>query len=219
MTDGRDAASQGLRGPQGIWALGGLAGLLAAIELILWLGPGVAGLPPNLRTLALEYGAFWPGLLGNWRPNFPQQPWVMFVTYGFLHAGPVHLVVNLITLISLGRMIVVRAGTVAFAVIYLTSMIGGAVGFALLATGPMPMVGASGALFGLAGAILAWDFLDRYSGALSLWPVVRAVAFLLVLNLVLWWAMAGLLAWQTHLGGFVVGWAVAMLVDRFVAAE
>jgi len=36
---------------------------------------------------------------------------------------------------------------------------------------------------------------------------------LIVLNLVLWWAMDGLLAWQTHLGGFIIGWVVALMID------
>jgi membrane associated rhomboid family serine protease len=33
------------------------------------------------------------------------------------------------------------------------------------------------------------------------------------LNIVLWWAMDGQLAWETHLGGFITGWIAAMLID------
>lgn len=75
------------------------------------------------------------------------------------------------------------------------------------------MVGASGALFGLAGAIVAWDYLDRFLLSEGLWPVLRTVLFLVGLNIALWWAMGGQLAWETHLGGFVTGWVMAMLLD------
>jgi membrane associated rhomboid family serine protease len=85
--------------------------------------------------------------------------------------------------------------------------------FGLMAPDLRPMVGASGALFGLAGALLSWAYVDRFTFRQGLLPVVQAVALLIVLNLVLWWAMAGQLAWQTHLGGFLAGWIAALLVD------
>ena len=34
-----------------------------------------------------------------------------------------------------------------------------------------------------------------------------------LLNLLLWWAMDGQLAWETHLGGFLAGWVMALLAD------
>jgi len=92
-------------------------------------------------------------------------------------------------------------------------MIGGAAGFGLLADALSPMVGASGALFGLAGALLAWDYVDRFVGEYALWPVARAVLLLVGLNIVLWWAMNGLIAWETHLGGFVISWVAALIID------
>ena len=36
---------------------------------------------------------------------------------------------------------------------------------------------------------------------------------LLLLNLVMWWMLDGLLAWETHLGGFITGWIAALLID------
>ena len=78
----------------------------------------------------------------------------------------------------------------------------------------IPMVGASGALFGLAGAVMAlsWQYL-RARGE-SLRPVIRSLVWLAVLNVVLWWAMSGMLAWETHLGGFVVGWVMGLWLVR-----
>ena len=173
---------------------------------------GVLG-TPRLRQVAYEYAGFWPGLLRNWTPNYPAQPYAMFVTYAFLHGGLVHLVVNMITLLSLGHAVVARVGPWGFLVLYLASILGGAAGFGLLADTVRPMVGASGALFGLAGGLVAWDYVDRYTFQDRLWPVFRAILLLAVLNVVLWWAMNGQLAWETHLGGFIVGWIAALLID------
>lgn len=169
--------------------------------------------PPRLRFMAYENFGFWPGLLGNWKPNYSGQKVLMFLTYGFLHGGLTHLIVNMITLYSLGRAVVERIGSLRFAVLYLLTLIGGAWGFGLLSDSLQPMVGASGALFGLAGALIAWNYVDRFTFQMGLWPVARVVLFLFALNVVLWWAMNGQLAWQTHLGGFVTGWVVALLLD------
>lgn len=196
---------------------GGLLFLVASnslIEITLQLGDrGIFGLP-RFRSLVYEYGGFWPGLLSDWRPNYPLQPATMFLTYGFLHAGLWHLVLNMITLVSLGQAILIRIGTARFALLYAAALLGGAVGFALLSDTYRPMVGASGALFGLAGALLAWEYADRARLSERLWPVARAVLLLIALNVVLYYAMDRLLAWEAHLGGFVAGWAVGWLIDR-----
>ncbi len=130
---------------------------------------------PRLRQYAFENAGFWPGLLDNWRPNFALQPYTMFLTYAIFHAGLAHLVVNMITLWSLGLAVLDRVKIRGFVVIYLLSTIGGAVGYALLASGLRPMVGASGALFGLAGALLAWMYVDRFTHQQGLLPVAQAL--------------------------------------------
>ena len=192
----------------------GLIALCVLVELVLQAGDfGLFGNQPRFRQTVYEYGGFWQGLLGNWSANFPLQPYVMFLSYGFLHSGLVHLGVNMITLFSLGRALTNRIGPLPFAALYGVSILGGAGGYALLSDSFRPMVGASGALFGLAGAILAWEYVDRYTMRDRLWPVARAVLFLVGLNIALYFAMDRLLAWQAHLGGFVTGWVMAMLID------
>ncbi len=175
---------------------------------------------PRLRGLAYTYGGFWPGLLADWTPNFRGQSIAMFFTYGFLHGGLVHLVVNMITLVSLGAAVCYRGGAKRYALIYVASILGGAAVFGLLAPSLRPMVGASGALFGLVGALTAWDAMERRALHLSMRPVIRVIGVLVLLNVVLWWAMDGLLAWQTHLGGFLAGAAMAaFLGEREPARE
>lgn len=170
------------------------------------------------RNLAYEWGAFWPGLLGNWRPNFPGQEVTMFVTYSFLHAGLWHLGLNMMTLVSLGKPLVVRMGQGRFLALWCAATLGGALGYAALSDTPQPMVGASGALFGLAGALIWQQVADLSADGAG--PAVLARALLLpmllliALNLLMYWAMGGQLAWQTHLGGTLAGMLAAVLLGR-----
>ncbi|MFM2357177.1 MAG: hypothetical protein RLZZ528_2913 [Pseudomonadota bacterium] len=165
------------------------------------------------RATAIEFAGFWPGLLTSWAPNYPAQPWAMFLTYGFLHAGLLHFAVNMLTLFSLAPPVVQRVGVGRFLGIYVLALAGGALGYVMLSNWTAPLVGASGALFGLAGTLLSWDYSERRARGLRLTPVWRAIALLAGLNLILWYAMHGLLAWQTHLGGFVAGWLVARYLE------
>lgn len=168
---------------------------------------------PQWRGLAYAWGGFWPGLLHDWQPNYPLQPLMMFVTYGFLHTGLSHLIVNMITLAALGRLAADRLGQGGFLALYGLSLLGGGVGFGLLTNTTIPMVGASGALFGLAGAWLVWELLERRRAALGLWPLGQAPIWFVVLNIILWWVTAGQLAWQTHLGGLLAGAAGAWVFE------
>lgn len=187
--------------------------LCSGVELVLQIGDlGAFGIP-RFRALVYEYAGFWPGLLSNWQENFPGQRWTMFLSYGFLHAGFWHLALNMVTLWSLAGAVLDRVRGLKFVAIYAASMLGGGIGYALLSDSFRPMVGASGALFGLAGAILAWDYLDRFVLKDRLWPVARAALLLIGLNVALYYAMGGVLAWQAHLGGFATGWVAAMLID------
>jgi rhomboid protease GluP len=194
-----------------------LYGLITAycvIEVTLSLSDfGVIG-PDRMRQLVYDYGAFWPGLLGSWKPNYAAQPYAMFITYAFLHGGLVHLSVNMISLWSLGRAVLKRTGLGGFVFLYIGTSLCGALGFALLAPGLRPMVGASGSLFGLLGALMAWEYVERHTDREGLEDVARGVLLLVGLNLLLWWAMEGQLAWQTHMGGFLGGWFGALLIDR-----
>ncbi|WP_371038326.1 rhomboid family intramembrane serine protease [Rhodosalinus sp. FB01] len=167
---------------------------------------------PAWRTLAYHNGAFWGGLLDNWRPNYPLQPATMFATYAFLHAGLGHLAGNMLVLLILGGIVARRAGQGGFVVIYLASAVLGGAAFAVLSDSPQPMVGASGALFGLAGAWKAWELDELRAAGLSRWPVWRDIAALAALNVIFWYLLGGVLAWQTHLGGFLGGALVSTII-------
>ncbi|GHF36714.1 rhomboid family intramembrane serine protease [Seohaeicola zhoushanensis] len=204
---------------RGFWrrqlpALAAFVLLPALIELTL--SAADLGLIANtrLRLTAYQNGAFWAGLLDNWRPNYAGQPELMFVTYSFLHAGLWHLVGNMLSLLFLMRLTAGELGGWRFLLVYVVSAIGGALGFALLGTALNPMVGASGAIFGLAGAWrwMEWRLIakprDRALVAL------RDIALLSALNAIMWLMQDRALAWEAHLGGFIAGAAVMAALPR-----
>lgn len=163
------------------------------------------------RSLVLQYGACWPGLMRNWLPNYAAQPWTMFVTYALLHAGILHLVGNMIMLLWIGPGLVARLGQWGFMLLWVGASVGGGVVFVAMATSPTPMVGASGAVFGLMGALVMLDYVrtGQYAHAIAMTLGLAA------LNIVMLVVENGLLAWQTHLGGYLFGCVIAlMLKDR-----
>ena len=168
------------------------------------------------RAIAYQNGAFWVGLLHGWTPNYPLQPVAMFVTYAFLHSNPGHLLGNAAALIWLGRVLGGRCGPGRFAALYLAVVIGGGAGFALLARQNAPMVGASGAVMGLVAVWIVWEARDLLAqgaprGAVAAEIALRT-ALVLAANVASFVALGGILAWETHLGGFVAGIVAALLV-------
>ena len=116
--------------PAGMWSslvLLGLIALCCGVELVLIAADyGLIG-SPRWRGLAYQNGAFWAGLLYNWRPNYTGQPGLMFFTYAFLHSGFGHLAGNMLTLFFLGSIVQDRVGQGWLVALYAVSAIGGAV--------------------------------------------------------------------------------------------
>ena len=194
-----------------------IAGLCAGIELALQLADLLPVFDGRLRQLAYMNGAFWPGLLDGWVPNYALQPGLMFVTYAFLHGGLLHMVFNVLILVHLGRETVARLGSGGFVLAFVvTSALGGGV-YALLSTSDAPMLGASGAVFGLFGLSAWWDIQRRRARAEPLQPVWRMMGGLVVMNILLWFLVGGALAWQTHLGGFLAGLALGIVLTPTAA--
>ena len=200
------------RGPPGALVLWILIVLPCCAELVLQAADAgfLGGIGWRMR--AYQNGAFWIGLLGNWQPNYAAQPALMFLTYAVLHASAGHLIGNMLALGILGYRLMPRIGSALFLLIYITSVAGGGAGFALLSSTAQPMVGASGALFGLAGALLYDETRGRRHPGPAYGVMLALIAGLAVLNLVFWILEDGLLAWQAHLGGFVTGWVIMVLI-------
>jgi rhomboid protease GluP len=94
---------------------------------------------------------------GLYGPAVEDGSWWRIVTSGFLHAGWGHLFGNMVALVVVGALLGSVLGVVRTAFVYAASLLGGAL--AVLVVDPDGLtVGASGAIFGLAGAglVVAW---------------------------------------------------------------
>lgn len=169
---------------------------------------------PYLRYKVYTYTAFFAPILHGARANYDLQPLTMFVTYAFVHGGWLHLLVNMLTLGSVGPGICKQVGPLRFLMAYLLTAIGGAACYGLLATDATPMVGASGALFGLIGIWICWGYQERRHYGEGMREIYRAVGILVAYNAVFFVLLSGHLAWQTHLGGFVAGWLIGLWWGR-----
>lgn len=166
------------------------------------------------RSLVYQNGAFWPGLLGDWQANYTIQPITMFLSYGFLHADLSHMAGNAVTLFLLGPRVYNQLGLRGFLWVILASTLCGALTFASLHESTAPMVGASGVVFGLAGALTAGLWFESASRRRKTVQITAIIAGLIILNAVIWVGLAGLLAWETHLGGFIAGFVAAYALPR-----
>ncbi|HEX6842606.1 MAG TPA: rhomboid family intramembrane serine protease [Stellaceae bacterium] len=144
------------------------------------------------------------------------------VTYQFLHANFIHLGVNMLALLAFGSGVERRIGGRRMLVFYLIcGVASAAVHFAVYPTSLVPIVGASGAISGLFGGVLRFQFGGEASSRRGLWPVV---ILWIVVNVVLGQAgMPGMedaaVAWVAHLGGFVTGLLLFNLAARGTAHE
>lgn len=129
----------------------------------------------------------------------------------FLHAGIDHLFNNMVILFSLGAMIEKVTGHIQLLLIYLLSGIGANICsllYKVMTMDSMASVGASGAIFGLDGVLLAWILLDRQA-----MPDVtpRRVLLMIVLSL-----YSGFTAHNidnaAHVGGLLTGFAAGALL-------
>ncbi|SHM69002.1 Rhomboid family protein [Roseovarius litoreus] len=195
--------------------LWGLVGVMAVIEALLGLSDAGYLLPEGLRWSAFALGAFWQPLLsGQVAPIYPGQTVVMFISYAFLHGGLAHLALNSVVLLALGKLATVRIGMKRTLAVLALSAVGGALAFGLLSTGGVPMIGASGAVFGLLGLWQAWDYRMRKRMGQPLKPVLTTILALIVANVVFFVILSGGLAWEAHLGGWLVGWIAGQSFAR-----
>jgi membrane associated rhomboid family serine protease len=143
--------------------------------------------------------------------------WWRLLTSAFLHANLTHILFNMWALWVFGPDLERRAGSLPFAVLYVSSVLAGGAAFFFLA-GPDagPAVGASGAIFGLFGAWIAEALRQRHTlaGRASL----NQLLVLLVINAALPLLIPHI-AWQAHLGGLVAGFGIASMWGVFARSS
>ena len=162
--------------------------------------------------LALQYGAAY-SLPST---GVPFEPWRM-LTSALIHqpisipgslTGVLHIVFNMVALVSFGRPLENVIGSARLVVIYVLGALGGSIGvlyasfFGLIPTFTA-VYGASGAVFAVLGAVAV---VQRRLGV-----DVRMLVVLIAINLGLGFVVPGI-AWQAHVGGLVVGAATGWLL-------
>lgn len=194
-----------------------------------------------LLTFAFIPARYAPAALeGYVLPGGPGADAWTFITYAFLHGDWVHLGVNAIWMLAFGSAVAWRFGTARFLLFSCLAAVGGALIHLAAHWGEVaPVIGASAAISGHMGAAIRFMFqpgaplgLFRVRGtasfrvpALSLRDVVRDSRVVMFVGV--WFALnlltgiggnilsegAGTVAWEAHIGGFIVGLLLFPLFD------
>jgi membrane associated rhomboid family serine protease len=138
----------------------------------------------------------------------PQLVWSP-LTHAFLHGGWLHLALNGAAFLGLGHVLVQAIGIGRFLAVFAVCAVVAALTFGLIAGTMGPMVGASGAIFGMLAVLTAWQERALRLAGLGRSPIWKRIGGLVVVNVLLAFGMGGLLAWEAHLGGWVAGWLLA----------
>jgi membrane associated rhomboid family serine protease len=133
--------------------------------------------------------------------------WWRILTGAFLHGGLIHIGVNMMSLYFLGRFIEFALGSWRMFVVYMVSLIASGLGVVYFSAPNVPTVGASGAIFGLFGALFAIGFKLGKPGM----DLVRANIGILVLNLIITFTVPAI-SWQAHVTGLLAGFALTYAI-------
>ena len=136
-------------------------------------------------------------------PSVSTGQWWRLLTAGFLHGSILHLLFNVYILWVLGSQLESILGKRKFIVIYFVSLIGGSVASFLFSPFGTYSIGASGAIFGLMGAMLVVGRKKRLD--------ISQVAVLVILNVVIGFVLSGI-DWRAHLGGLAAGSLIAWVL-------
>lgn len=170
----------------------GVIGICVAVFVL-----GFVGLGEEISRFGVQHN-----------PSIAQGEYWRLLTSMFLHGGLFHIAMNMLLLWILGPSIEREVGSWAFASLYLGAGLAGAAAYFFLG-GPVPAVGASGAVFGLFGAWLAAGIRNRRT--LQGQAMLRQIGPLVAINLVISFVPGLRIAWQAHIGGFVAGFLIAFL--------
>jgi membrane associated rhomboid family serine protease len=165
--------------------------VIVVVSAALWLLNQVAGGYVNL------YLAYDTPLLGS-------QPW-RIVTGLFVHSSFFHILFNMWAVWIFGRMLENILGTWRFVALFFLAGLGGDLAVTLLSPGT-PVVGASGAIFGLFAAFFV---IQRSLG-------YNAVQLLVImgLNLIVGFLPGTNISWQAHVGGIVLGFITGFVFSK-----
>jgi membrane associated rhomboid family serine protease len=136
-------------------------------------------------------------------PSVSTGQWWRLFTAGFLHGSILHLLFNVYILWILGSQLESILGKRKFIIIYFVSLMGGSIASFLFSPFGTYSIGASGAIFGLMGAMLVVGRKKRLD--------ISQVAVLVILNVAIGFVLSGI-DWRAHLGGLAAGALIAWIL-------
>jgi membrane associated rhomboid family serine protease len=179
-------------GPPGQFSAFPATMVLIAINAIVYLveiSGGSGGLNNPAGKIVVDFGLF--------GPSVAEGEWYRLLTSGFLHASLLHIGFNMLLLFFLGRLLEPALGTIRFVVLYFACLLAGSFGALVLDPNALTL-GASGAIFGLAGATFV---IARGRGMDA---IAGQIGFLIIFNLVFSFNASNVSV-GGHLGGLVAG--------------
>lgn len=178
--------------------------VLNALVLVGMVATGVGMVDPTGEELVA-----WGSNAGVWTLS---GQWWRLITSVFVHGGLLHIGLNMWVLWGLGRTTERVFGSLGFALVYLVAGIGGS--FASVLVHPnVNSVGASGAIFGIAGAFLAFLLRNRdRMDPVVLTTVRRNLLNFVLVNLAIGFAIP-VIDQSAHVGGLVTGFVAGLVVS------
>ncbi|MGA2020051.1 MAG: rhomboid family intramembrane serine protease [Candidatus Sulfotelmatobacter sp.] len=183
-----------------------LTQIIFGINAAVFLGMALSG--STIMEFSTQETILWGA---NWGPLTLSGEWWRLLTCVFVHGGIIHIAFNMWCLWNLGALSESLYGRWVYASVYLLCGIGASL--ASIAWHPgTPSVGASGAIFGLAGALIAAFKLGEFSvprSALS--GTLRSLAMFVIYNLI-FGQVIGTTDNAAHVGGLVTGLILGALI-------
>ncbi len=149
---------------------------------------------------------------GLYGPLVAAGDWWRIFTAAFLHAGWLHIATNMFALWQVGTFVELLYGRTRMAIIYVVAIVGSGIAVLFFSYGD-PTVGASGAIFGLFGALAAAGLRLGKTGR----DLVQQSAGIIILNLILGFTVFHFVSNAAHIGGVIAGALVGFLLFRVPA--
>jgi membrane associated rhomboid family serine protease len=136
-------------------------------------------------------------------PLVTSGEWWRLITAGFLHGSILHLIFNVYILWVIGSQLESIVRNIKFIIIYFVSLLGGSLASYLFSPFGSYSIGASGAIFGLMGAMLVVGRKRNLD--------ISQITTLVAINVVIGFVLSGI-DWRAHLGGLAAGAFIAWVL-------
>lgn len=171
----------------------------------------------NASVIPIRFAAY----IGQpWTPGF-WQTMATLVTHAFIHLEGIHILANAGFMLAFGSMAERMIGARRFVVLIVLTATGGAVAQLAATWGDFSlMFGASGVVSGCIGTVLAMTIITSAKGSPRRRLAFNMALILIAANLAIglggrWLAgTEGMIAWQAHIGGFLVGFFMPFMSTR-----